>query len=276
MIFVSTMSTGQKDVLKALDFLKSINISNIELSAFHKQCSDLDKVVRFKKDNNANFTVHAFFPPSPDIKVFLNFGSSDHILLKKYINYSKGALEFCRKIDALIYSVHAGYDSEVDLGANRLSDKISNDVKVFENTKNSLLELTDYAARYGLRVAVENHSSQDRYMFFSDPKDLLDLLNAVNAKNLGLLIDVAHLNIASRKLGFDFKKSLESVKDKVFEFHIHYNQGDCDEHRPLPEQSYVNLVPKDISKDTIFTLEGKDWSKDEILNSKSILESLGF
>jgi sugar phosphate isomerase/epimerase len=218
----------------------------------------------------------SFFPPCADIKVFLNFGSSDPVLLKKYVNYSKGALEFCRRVDAVLYSVHAGYDSEVGLDADRLSDEVISDAKVFENTKNSLLELCDYAAKYGLRVAVENHSSQDRRMFFSDPKDLLGLLSAVKAKNFGLLVDVGHLNIASKKFGFDFRKSLELVKDKVFEFHVHYNQGDHDEHRPLPDNSFVDLIPKDLGKNVIFTLEGKDWSKDEILRSKSVLEGLGF
>ncbi len=272
MILVSTSSSGQRDIHKALDFFKDININNIEIGAFHKPVGDLNKIIQFKKENNTNFTVHAFFPPSTP-PMMLNFGSDDPELLKKYISFSKNSLEFCRKIDALMYSIHTGYECEVDHMAMPKEGKKSSNETIFNNTKNSIIELAEYADSYGLKIAFENHSSMDREMYFSRPEDLLKLHKAIGKKNAGFLLDLGHLNIASNKLNFNLKEALEKMKDHIFQFHIHYNEGDWDNHLPLPNKELVSNIPKRL-KDRLFVIEGKAWTKEEINNSKNILESV--
>ncbi len=78
-----------------------------------------------------------------------------------------------------------------------------------------------YAATRNVRVAVENLTSG----YFSDPLNLLALVEDVDAENLGICIDTGHRNLHG-----DPAHALRVVGQKLFTVHIHDNHGERDDH----------------------------------------------
>ena len=68
-----------------------------------------------------------------------------------------------------------------------------------------------------------------------------DLMDGV-PHTVGLLLDLGHMNISSKIMGFDRQKFLDEYLakygDRLFEVHISENNGLKDEHKALDENSW--------------------------------------
>ena len=248
MIFVSTISLKESsDAVSTVKELADNNIMSIELGSDHKFPADIKKIIQIKKELGLEYTVHTFFPPSKD-KFMVNIGSENSNLLKRSIKHIKRSIEFVNSSEALLYSLHPGYSSEVDMNGKSLHRPMDKN-KCKEIIKNSLSEISDYANMYGIRIALENMSR--------------------------LLIDAGHLNLASRIEGFSRKEEIEKVKDRIFELHISENDGIRDEHRPLSSTEMLECFNKETLKNKILTIEGQHTMNiEEIKRSMQIINSL--
>ncbi len=125
-----------------------------------------------------------------------------------------------------------------------------------------------YAAKLGVRISFEN-------IFEHDTRVLETLLDIADSEFAGVCIDVGHHNVFSKQ---PLEKYFRTFGNRVFEIHLHDNNGEFDWHKAVGEgnidfENVFNLV-KHYSPNTILTLEPHD--KETLFKSfenvKNILE----
>ncbi|WP_457569333.1 sugar phosphate isomerase/epimerase family protein [Desulfurobacterium sp.] len=102
------------------------------------------------------------------------------------------------------------------------------------------------------KIAVEN-------VFDEVPDYLNEILEKVNAENIGVCIDVGHLNLFSK---LPLKDWLNYFNNKIFEFHIHDNDGINDLHiaagsGTIDFSDLFSFLKTNGSDSIILTLEAK-------------------
>ncbi len=103
-----------------------------------------------------------------------------------------------------------------------------------------LKEVSSHARSKGVPLALETGSHPADY-----PGDTIELLRAVDGKNLGITLDLGHLYLSARRRGEGEEwilDQIELLKDKIVNVHIHDNSGFSDDHLPLQEGE-IDFVP---------------------------------
>ncbi len=283
MIYISTIclkgerkEVFTRDLKKVLEVYKKNNIKNIELGSVHSYIKDLSFLKKYKKENDANFIIHGFFPPSKE-KFFINFASQNETILKKSINIAKNAINLCNEIESNLYSLHGGYLADFsensDFSPNYLSG-FADYEKAFETVVGSLNELCDYAAEYSVNIAVENNTDFFERIMFSKAEDFEKLFKRMKRRNIGILIDLGHLKTCSMHHGFDRNYFIKKLQNKILELHIHDNNGCKDTHNNLKNLDILSDFDRNILKKAALTLEAIKLTPEEILKSKKLLESV--
>lgn len=98
--------------------------------------------------------------------------------------------------------------------------------KVFELVVANIGYFGQRAAEFGIKVAVENLFGG---RFYSKIDDLIRVVEAVNLPNVGYCFDSGHANVD----GLDIPATIHRLSDKLFELHLHDNNGKKDQHLPI-------------------------------------------
>lgn len=93
----------------------------------------------------------------------------------------------------------------------------------------SIRELCDFAADFGILIAVENMPDFPK-IFGKYPDEMQEMLDAVGSHNVGFTFDVGHANTVEL-----IDEFLDQLGDRISHVHIHDNMGKKDEHLPLGE-----------------------------------------
>ena len=104
-------------------------------------------------------------------------------------------------------------------------------------------------------------------------------------EGVGLLLDLGHLNVSSKIMGFDrdlfLYKYLEAFADKVFEVHLSENNGILDEHLAIKEKSWqlsaIKLIEQTrIENDVerIYCIEARNSSLQELKHSIDLINEV--
>ena len=93
----------------------------------------------------------------------------------------------------------------------------------------SIRELCDFAADFGILIAVENMPDFPK-IFGKYPDEMQEMLDAVGSHNVGFTFDVGHANTVGLVDEF-----LDQLGERISHVHIHDNMGKKDEHLPLGE-----------------------------------------
>jgi len=278
MIFVSTAclkgsdSRFTRNLSYVLDIYKRLGIKNIELGSVHEKINDFTPLFRYKKENNANFIIHGFFPPT-DAKFMMNLASQNSRILKGTIAIAKNGIEMCNKLDSNLYSMHAGHCADVFVNQSKCKKIISAD-KAIEISANSLGILCDYAKKLDVKIAVENSNGFTENTFNYSIESFNEIFRKVSSRNLGVLIDIGHLNMAAKHFGFDKKDFIKKLQSKVLELHCHENHGMKDEHLNVKNKDLLNSFDKDVLKKIAVTLEANWLDENGIKEGKLILEKI--
>lgn len=156
------------------------------------------------KTRNFKPTLHAPF-------FNLNLGARDRRIRKVSYDRLDWAINIAARFDAEQVVIHPGYGPWV-LG-NRMNNWLN-------KAEHKLVRLMDKANQLGIKLAFEN-------IYDEDPNDLLKFFDRFQFDNIGICFDVGHFNVFS-KLPMD--KWLDKIGDKIFEFHLHDNDGTADQH----------------------------------------------
>lgn len=244
-IFVSSncLAMGVRDTVRAL-----INggIFNIELGPSQEYDEDIEEFLT--SIENARFMVHNYFPP-PQNPFILNLASSSKRIRERSIAQAQKSINLCHLLGSELFSVHAGFITDPDFGTNHFNfgsfGGDANYETAFNNFVASVKELLNMAIPQGVKIAIENNvcpRGMRGHLLLSEASEFERLLTEVPSPNLGITLDLGHLNVSARSLNFDKYEFIRRVRGKVFEVHVHDNDAVIDSHEPLKEGSWISQV----------------------------------
>ena len=253
-VYVSTTClVNGSNVFDVLETYAEAGLKNIELGSTHDHINQLSPA-RFKR-YGFNFFCHHYFPP-PEESFIVNLASQDPVILKRSREQVKRSIEFCYNLGIKLFTFHAGFRADPDLNF-RFSQQqpVISYEKVFTTFVESLEEVNSYAQERGVRIAIENNvlseynvvDGQNKFLLFCEAEEFENLWQRIPSANVGILLDLGHLKVTSRWLGFNRYEFINKVKDKIFVIHIHENDGLVDQHRELDEESWCLKVIKERS-----------------------------
>lgn len=276
MIYASTSCLkGEKelfnrDVFKVLDVYKKVGIKNIELGSVHRIPFESNKLIKYQRENEANFIIHGFFPPA-EKPFMLDLSAKDEKIIKESMNFIKNTLEFCRKIESRLFSFHGGFTAHIGLREEIIGVKVPYEVAFSKLVENTNL-ISDFAKENGVKIAIENNAYGSQTGILLTKEQIKTFFRILNDKNTGLLLDIGHLKFGSRLMSFDMKEFIEETQKWIFEIHCHHNDGSDDQHLNLKNTEILDMVDKDILKKAALTLEANNLTKEEIVKGVGILK----
>lgn len=154
------------------------------------------------------------------------FTGSDGRSFVDSVEDAKEAIQFAGLVDADCLVLHSG-------GMNGHTDRHA--YRIFEHAIDSLLPV---AEDYGVRLAVEPMCEADSqpWSIFSQIKPSLDLVNAYDSPNLGLVVDLFYCGFS-----LPLVPKIQAVADKVFLIQIADRLKQACPHRRLPGFGKINL-----------------------------------
>lgn len=284
-IYVSTTCLGYKKVTDVLRKYKDEGIKNIELGSTHIYEKNIENYIEnYLSDLNCNFIIHNYFPP-PQKEFVMNLASANKEILDLSIKQVKKAIDLCNKLGSPLYTLHAGF--RINLRPKELGKKIEADEIIRYNVAfnifvNSLKEILNYTTDKNVKVAIELNvpsgfnivNGKNKFLLLCEYWEIENLFKKINSLNLGLLLDLGHLKVASHWLKFNKDWFVDKVANKVFEIHIHENNGRQDLHLNIDENSWcLDVINKKIFRNTPICLEAHNLTIRDIKKSYNLINN---
>lgn len=244
MIYISSACVKAKMIKEAVERLAKKGFTNIELSGGTEYYEGIeDDLIELKESYNLNYSVHNYFPP-PREEFVLNLIADNNGLKSKSGKLVKEAVALSKKLGTDLYTVHAGYTR--NLIPRRTGMYFTEGTTVRLKSKNkldalyeSLEVLMENVIGKKFRIGIENLfpiSADENYSLLCSPDEIIQFLSHYkDRKNIGLLFDFGHFNVASHYLGFDRVEGADKIfrlfSEKIFEIHLSDNDGRGDFHR---------------------------------------------
>ncbi len=244
-IYISTGGYKDLSAEKICEDLFKAGVTSIELSGTKYVEGIIEKLGLLKK--KINFQIHNYFPP-PKVPFVLNLASENEKIAELTLNHIFHALECCRKLDAKFYSFHAGFLCDInvkELGKKVRKKKLQDRSFTKEIFLKRVQIISKRASELGINVMIENNvlSKKNLIEFGSNPllmceaKECIDIINNC-PDNVKLLLDVAHLKVSSKSLGFDPINFLRDCKNIIGGYHFSDNNGFSDSNEVFNDQSW--------------------------------------
>ncbi len=282
-LFVSTTFVPDKQsVEEALIQCNEISVSNVELGANHIH-EDSFSII---KEYDFNFLVHNYFPiPKDDFVV--NIASEDQTLRKKSINHVKNAIDFCGDTGGELYTFHPGFtvnpisssagETNYDFKWNQDEIDESNYGIALSNMYKSLAECVSYAAKAGIRIAIETEGSFNKsdFLLMQRPEEYEKLFEEYAPEELGLNLNIGHLNLAAKAFGFSRRSFVTLVSDYVVALEMSHNDGHEDQHLPLERDAWYWPIIFDRRFDEVYKImEYRNTGKKEIAGNVNLFREI--
>lgn len=205
---------ARDDLREWLDLLEKGGINFVELDAGvlpEKSEGEVEKLsLSFKERKIKVYSVHAPFGGEKDLSI------PEEKKREKMLNSVIRVMEKGKVMGAEVIVVHPG-------GVVAKEEEVGERFKIFCRSIEKILPL---AERYRMKIAVEN-------MLPCHPgaraTDLKKIVKSFSSPYLGVCFDTGHSNVAN-KIEDDFKL----LKNYIFTFHIHDNDGTRDMHLQPP------------------------------------------
>ena len=263
MIYVSSSCSKQKRIGHAIQELAEHGFQNIELSGGTEYYEGYeDDIFDLKEKYNLNYLVHNYFPP-PKEDFVLNLASLDDTIFERSIAQLRKAIRLARLLGTDKFGFHAGF--YVDIGVNEIGKAVSarhlcNTKQAYERFCNGFNLIKKESKE--IQIYIENnvysktnfsiYRLQNPFMLTS-PAEYRELQQHIDFK---LLLDVAHLYVSSRSLGFDFNLHLDQMSMETDYVHLSDNDGWHDQNAEfISDSKLLNKIKKKYLKDKTITLE---------------------
>lgn len=247
-IYCSTGVFPSRDIDEILRTALDSGIHRLELGSGVMFRRDLLEKVRAHFGAPFRYLIHNYFPP-PEEPFVLNLAARDSEMLARSRRHCRVAIDLAAEFGADFYSVHSGFALHArpeQLGRSLLEAPSFPYEEAYAIFVGSVIELNRYAASRGVRFLVENNvvapfnlvDGGNAYLLMARANELIRLWRDVASPNLGFLIDVGHVNVTARTLGFDRRAFLDTVGPHVAAFHLSDNCGDADDNLPFDERAW--------------------------------------
>jgi sugar phosphate isomerase/epimerase len=210
-LFGPIMFSG--DLAQKLDVVSDLGYAGIDLFIKSADEPGLDQVVKAIRRNRLQVVIIAAVSAFVDDGLFLS--SPDADVRQKMIARMRGQIALASELGAM-----------VPIGVLRGSEGGAERLKWLAD---SLLQLLDIADEHGVRLLIEPVNRYETRMINSIP-DAFDFLTQFGMPNLGLLVDVFHMNIEDR----DIYASLRMAGDRIGHVHV------ADSNRRVPGYGHLD------------------------------------
>lgn len=220
-IFISSNSfikTGFKNVFKVLDILEEkiedkeiLNKVGIEIFP------NFDNE-EFKRDIENTMEEIKKYP----ISLHGPYFNIEHSAKKGTSEYERAKGEFIKILD---FSKEVKADHIVFHHNNRRVDE-ENRLELIETANENLKELNELSRDYNIEILVENAGVNLVSNNIFKEEEFIKTCKELDNK---VLIDIGHAHANS----WDLLKVMESLKDKIYAYHVHNNDGRADSHERI-------------------------------------------
>ncbi len=153
----------------------------------------------------------------------LSLGARDRKIRKVSLDRLMWAVEAAHKTNASQVVIHPGFGPWVH--GHRLEPWL-------KRAEVKMRRLIAHAESLGLKLAFEN-------IYDQNPDDLLRFLSYFESPNVGICFDIGHFNVFSK---VPITTWLEKFDYKIFEIHLHDNDGTADQHLAIGDGN-INYDP---------------------------------
>ena len=277
-IYISTTFLPDQEKLKsAIDILNKNDLYNIEIGSNHQYEENYNYVLKKK----CNYLVHNYFPV-PKKSFVINIASLDNKIRSRSINQIKKSILFCKKSKAKLYTFHPGFlsDPEGEGNGNKKSRNYDFKWKAKLLKKNylvswsymikSIKEVIEFAKKKNINIAIETEGSVNAsdHLLMQKPIEYKKFMKIFSNKEIGINLNIGHLNLASKKFKFDKFKFIKLISNYIVAFECSHNYGRDDNHLPLKKYAWYWRVLKDKKYENLpKILEFRYVSVQKILNS---------
>jgi len=278
-IYVSTGGFTEQSGIESYNYLRNNKIKLVEFSGgiYFKNFKNF---ISHLKNNSQ---IHNYFPPSKKSFV-LNLSSKDPKIIKKSMTLVKNNILYSKKLGSKFYSFHAGF--RIDPHPKELGKKI-NLKKILSKKKaedlffQRLIILNKFAKKNKVKLLVENNvinkknltTFKTNPLLLTSPIEILEFFRKIKDYELdiGLLLDVAHLKVSSKTLGFNLQKAHRDLNRFITAYHLSDNDGKSDSNKKFTNNSWFW---KNLKKNVeFFTIEVYKVKPNDYLSLIKILKS---
>lgn len=236
--YISSGCSNRECVFEAIDELSAVGFKRIELTGgTSHRYYDAARLLTTMQQLELDCIVHNYFPP-PAKPFILNIATDDSADGERCLDLVKQAVDLSVRCGKGYYGLHAGYDTE--MLCKRDAKGIFEGVRAIQNAEGNrdafltaLLPYLPPGFTIGLENAFPHHDDQSVALLHS-PDRIMDFVERFANTPYGLLLDLGHLEVCSRKLGFDKLAFLERLlprwSDRIFEIHLSAPDGVVDAH----------------------------------------------
>tara|TARA_B110000037_G_C17128138_1_gene509431 strand:+ start:3952 stop:4809 length:858 start_codon:yes stop_codon:yes gene_type:complete len=277
-IYISTTFLPDQEKLKsAIDILNKNDLYNIEIGSNHQYEENYNYVLKKK----CNYLIHNYFPV-PKKSFVINIASLDNKIRSRSINQIKKSILFCKKSKAKLYTFHPGFlsDPEGEGNGNKKSRNYDFKWKAKLLKKNysvswsymikSIKEIVEFAKKKNINIAIETEGSVNAsdHLLMQKPIEYKKFMKIFSNKEIGINLNIGHLNLASKKFKFDKFKFIKLISNYIVAFECSHNYGRDDNHLPLKKYAWYWRVLKNKKYENLpKILEFRYVSVQKILNS---------
>ena len=244
-IFVSTCCIKNNDTINRCETLIKNGINSIELSAGN--FTNKTNLYLKKKSKNTKFQVHNYFPPPKKPFVF-NLASQNEKIQKNSKNLARRAIVLSKKLKRPIYSFHAGFLADPgvkELGGNVKHQELYDRKKALKIFIKNVKDLSNFALKNKVKLLIENNNLSKREfntfkknsVLMATPQEIIYVMNRT-PKNVGLLLDLAHLKVSSNSLKFNLIAAAKKLKKYANGYHLSDNNGKVDSNKTINKNTW--------------------------------------
>ena len=241
---MSSGGFGNLDVIEIWEAFTSHGICSIEFSN-GKISGDFSEIIR-PYLNSSKIMLHNYFP-QPTTSFALNLASQDKVIRTKSVEHVIKCLGISKKIGADYYAVHSGFlfdPKPSELGQVFSPIQLTDRDKAMETFVETLSELAEVAMALGVNILIENNviTAQNLELFSQNPllgcnsDEILQILSAT--PKVGLLLDLAHLNVSAKTLGNEVTREADKLKEIALGYHLSENDGVTDLNSSIDNDSW--------------------------------------
>jgi D-psicose/D-tagatose/L-ribulose 3-epimerase len=206
-----------EDVTPYIHKCKKAGYKSVEVSLLGQTPSSVKDISKLAKDLNITLTCTTGLSKEEDIS------SGDSDIQKNGIEALKRAIDMTSIMEAELLTgvVHAAWGISNTMGKEK-EDK-------FKNSSNSIKKISSLLIEKNIKLGIEplNRYESD---FINTVDEGLRLCELIDHPNVGLLLDVYHMNIEEKNMC----QSIEKARDKLFHFQVAEND------RGVPGSGSIN------------------------------------
>ncbi len=144
---------------------------------------------------------------------------------------AKALVEICDRLGAPLLVQHGGF-----LRAEQVADRAEAD----KREREALWLLSEFAAPFGVRIALENIFTTRPGQYRQTPAEIADTVRAVGHANLVALIDFSHAYLEATYRGLDLMEQLRAMAPVTGHLHVHDSFG-------RPQAFYEAFYPQEAT-----------------------------